>query len=82
MAPTIKCFTVTLTTGSICSVGKADEPVLGPAFIVRFWTNRVQLTPSHRYCNSMLWNALAYHGLFDPIRSSLREREIVDQVAS
>ena len=30
----------------------------------------------------MLWNAFAYQGLFDPIRSSLREREIVDQVSS
>jgi hypothetical protein len=63
-------------------VRKADAPVLTPAFVVGFRADRVQFSPTHRHCDSILRNAFADHGLFDPIRSPLREREIVDQVPS
>src|ERR1700679_537286 len=67
---------------SIWSVSKPDDSVFAPAFIVKFGTNRIQLPPSRRHHDPILRNALAYQSLFDPIRSSLREREIVAQVAS
>jgi len=41
-------------------VNKANEPVSSPAFIVEFWTDRIQLSPSRSQHDAIFGNAAAY----------------------
>jgi hypothetical protein len=67
---------------SIWRVKKADQAVLAPAGVVEFGTDRIQLSPSNGQLDAIRRNTPAYQSFFDPVRSSLGECEIVNQVAS
>src|SRR5215469_10475519 len=64
------------------SVLQSDQPILGPALIIQFRTDGIQLSPAGSDFDAVLGNTPADQSALDPICSSLRECEIVNKVTS
>src|SRR5271170_1656353 len=67
---------------STWKVNKADEFVPVSAFLRVFLAGGIQLSPSRRHDNAIFGNPPAYQSLFDPVRATLAEREIVHEISS